>query len=109
MGATHDHDKPTVKKTLTSKHPTRVVENSDYIKFARRVIRGLAKRVAQGDVEALPDMVALGHELKTMTTQSITQLRTAHGYSWAEIADRLGTSRQAAQQRWGNEHHPRKD
>ncbi len=34
-------------------------------------------------------------------TEAITELRARHGYSWADIATRLGITRQAAQQRWG--------
>jgi hypothetical protein len=77
-----------------------VVENDEYAAFARRIIRAYARRVASGDVEALADMVALSSVLDDAITDAVTGLR-AHGYSWAEIAARLGISRQAAQQRWG--------
>jgi len=33
-------------------------------------------------------------------TEAVKGLR-ARGYSWAEIGSRLGITRQAAQQRWG--------
>ncbi|MFC3386303.1 helix-turn-helix domain-containing protein [Couchioplanes azureus] len=77
-----------------------VVENDEYAAFARRIIRAYARRVASGDVEALTDMVALSSVLDDAITDAVIGLR-AHGYSWAEIAQRLGISRQAAQQRWG--------
>ncbi len=77
-----------------------VVENDEYAAFARRIIRAYAKRVATGDVEALTDMVRLSAELDRAVGHAVTGLR-AHGYSWAEIALRLGITRQAAQQRWG--------
>jgi hypothetical protein len=79
-----------------------VVENDEYAAFARRIVRAYAKRVATGDVEALTDMVALSTVLDDAITDAVTGLR-AHGYSWADIAGRLGITRQAAQQRWGAE------
>ena len=79
-----------------------VVENDEYATFIRRIIRAFAKRVATGDVEALRDMVALSTLLDDAIGDAVKGLR-AHGYSWAEIADRLGISRQAAHQRWGGD------
>lgn len=76
------------------------VENTDYAAFAARVIRAHARRVADGDVDALADLLRLAVEVDTATQTAVTGLRT-FGYSWGEIASRLGTTRQAAQQRWG--------
>ena len=45
-------------------------------------------------------MTGLATELDEAITQAVTGLRSI-GYSWAEIAARLGVTRQAAQQRWG--------
>jgi predicted transcriptional regulator len=59
-----------------------------------------AKRVAAGDVDALADMAGLATELDEAIAQAVIGLREA-GYSWAEIAARLGVTPQAAQQRWG--------
>ncbi len=77
-----------------------VVENDEYAAFTRRIVRAYARRVATGDVEALTHMVALSSVLDDAITEAVTGLRS-HGYSWAEIAARLGITRQAAQQRWG--------
>jgi hypothetical protein len=76
------------------------VENEEYAAFARRVLRAYARRVATGDVEALTLMTSLSAEIDTAIGQAVTGLR-AVGYSWAEIGSRLGITRQAAQQRWG--------
>jgi hypothetical protein len=76
-----------------------LVENDEYARFVRRVMRAYARRVADGDVDALADMTGLADELDEAIGQAVTGLRKA-GYSWAEIAARLGVSRQAAQQRW---------
>lgn len=84
------------------RRPRPVVENDDYAAFARRVIRAHGRRVAAGDPDALAALVALGREIDAATSEGVAGLRTA-GYSWADIAARLGITRQAAQQRWGGE------
>ena len=90
----------TVKNPLTPNRPGRVVENDEYAAFARRVLRAYARRVADGDVEALTLMLGLSAEIDDAISQAVTGLR-GFGYSWAEIGSRLGITRQAAQQRWG--------
>ena len=77
------------------------VENDDYAAFARRIVAAHGRRIAAGDVERLRDLLDLAQEVDHATTLAVTGLRRA-GYSWAEIATRLGISRQAAQQRWGS-------
>jgi hypothetical protein len=89
-----------VNKSLTPKRARRLVENDDYAAFTRRILRAYARRVADGDVEALILMTSLADEIDTAIGQAVTGLR-AVGYSWAEIGSRLGITRQAAQQRWG--------
>jgi hypothetical protein len=78
-----------------------VVENDEYAAFARRILAAYARRVAAGDVEAISDMVGLAADLEIAIRQAVIGLRD-FGYSWADIAARLGVTRQAAQQRWGN-------
>ena len=86
---------------MTPKRPYRVVENDEYAAFLRRVIRAYSRRVAAGDIEAITTMAALADHLEDATRQAITGLN-AFGYSWADIAMRLGITRQGAQQRWGD-------
>jgi hypothetical protein len=78
------------------------VENDDYGAFARRVVTAYGRRVAAGDPDALRALVALGSDVDTAISAGVSGLRAA-GYSWADIAARLGITRQAAQQRWGGE------
>jgi hypothetical protein len=92
----------TVNKPLTPKRRSRVVENDEYAAFLRRVIRAYSRRVAEGDIEAITVMAALAGDLEEATRQAITGLR-GWGYSWADIAMRLGITRQGAQQRWGGD------
>jgi DNA-directed RNA polymerase specialized sigma24 family protein len=76
------------------------VENDAYLVFVARVITAAGKRVATGDVEALPDLAQLAADLDAALVTAVTGLR-GFGYSWEQIASRLGVTRQAAQQRWG--------
>ena len=76
------------------------VENDAYLVFVARVITAAGKRVATGDVDALPDLAQLAHDLDAALITAVTGLRR-FGYSWEQIASRLGVTRQAAQQRWG--------
>jgi hypothetical protein len=88
-----------VNATLTTGRTSRVVENSEFAAFGRRIIRAAGRRIASGDVDALPDLAALSADLDAAITTAVTGLRAA-GYSWGEIASRLGVTRQAAHQRW---------
>jgi hypothetical protein len=103
--------KNTVKDALTPHLPARpasggrrtggpVVENGAYSAFLRRAIRAAGRRVGGGDVEGLADLLSLAGELDRAIDAAVGGLRGA-GYSWGEIASRVGVTRQAAQQRWG--------
>jgi hypothetical protein len=91
-----------VNHVLTHRIRRDVVENDAYAGFTRRIVRAYARRVASGDVEALADLVDLATQIDAAISEAVTGLR-ACGYSWAEIAARLGITRQAAQQRWGGD------
>ncbi|GAA4209935.1 hypothetical protein [Actinocatenispora rupis] len=90
-----------VNGALSRRRPERVVETIEYAAFVRRIIRAYSRRVADGDVDALPAMVRLASELDAEIGNAVDGLRR-FGYSWADIGLRLGISRQAAQQRWGD-------
>ncbi|PZS26636.1 MAG: hypothetical protein DLM59_17890 [Pseudonocardiales bacterium] len=87
---------------MTPGRGRRVVENDDYAAFLRRAVAAHGRRVACGDVEALAALLALAEDVDTAAAQGVAGLRAA-GYSWAEIAARVGVTRQAAQQRWGGD------
>jgi hypothetical protein len=93
----------TVNKGLTPKRRARLVENDEYAAFIRRVLRAYSRRIAQGDIDAITDMAAIATETDTAIRDAITALRITHGYSWTDIALRLGITRQGAQQRWGGD------
>jgi hypothetical protein len=90
----------TVNAALTPKRRRPATENSEYAAFARRILRAYSRRIAAGDVESLTHLTSLVDDINYAIQQAVDGLRSA-GYSWAEIAARLGITRQAAQQRWG--------
>ena len=87
------------KARLSPKRRRRSVENDEYGEFIRRILRAYSRRVADGDVEALSLMTGLADELDKAIAQAVKGL-CVQGYSWTEIGDRLGITRQAARQRW---------
>jgi hypothetical protein len=92
------------KTRLSAKRRKRFVETDEYAAFIRRAIRAYGRRVADGDVEALPGLLALSAELEQALGMAVAGLRN-HGYSWTEIAARIGVTRQAARQRWAGDCH----
>jgi hypothetical protein len=100
-GADDRGGRSSVKARLTPNRRRRTVENDQYARFVRRVVRAYARRVAGGDIDVLADMTGLATGLDEAIAQAAIGLRET-GYSWTEIAARLGVSRQAAQQRWGH-------
>ena len=68
----------------------------------RRMLRGASRRVAAGDHADLAELVGLRAELEQAIASGVAGLR-ASGDSWADIAAGLGTTRQAAQMRYGRE------
>jgi hypothetical protein len=98
--------KNTVKPALTPKprkRSRREVENREFDAFVRRILRAYARRVGGGDVEALRALAALSSEVDAVTRLAVAGLRKVpYSYSWSEIADRLGVTKQAAQMRYGD-------
>jgi hypothetical protein len=78
----------------------RRVESPDYAAFVRRVIRAFGRRAGEGDIDALPELAKLRDELDAAVGQAVRDLH-AKGWSYAEIGNRLGVSRQNIRQRFG--------
>jgi len=67
------------------------------------LMRGIGISIgARGDVDALPLLAGLIGEADAVLSAAVVQLHSApYSYSWAEIGQRLGITRQAAQMRYG--------
>jgi hypothetical protein len=62
---------PTNRPTRSSRRRRSPVENLDYAAFAIRIIRAHGRRIAQGDIEALPDLLDLAAELHAATQHAV--------------------------------------
>jgi hypothetical protein len=66
-----------------------------------RMIRAYGRRVADADTEDLRDLVVLRDTLDEVIASTVARMRSHQEFSWQAIGDALGTTRQAAQQRYG--------
>lgn len=77
-------------------------ECPDMAAMMKRVARGLVRRAGEGDLEALS---ALADVERAVADAIVQAARAAHygpfGYTWAQIADELLVTRQAAHKRFG--------
>ena len=83
--------------------PTDPQTASDLMQKAAATIAVAAVNWGSGASEAQDAVQALkvaGWQLETAQTALVTECR-ANGWTWAEIGEWLGTTRQAAQQRYG--------
>lgn len=93
-----------VKARLTvrrrSKRAKKSVEALEFIGAVRRFLRAAGSRVADSDEHELRALLALQIDLDEAIAVAVQGQRSV-GRSWAYIATATGTTRQAAQQRWG--------
>lgn len=85
--------------SLSPKRRRRITETSEYHLMMLRCTRAYERRVAVGDIDALPGMVNLADDLEHRTRGAVHGL-LAKGFSWTDIGRALGISRQGARQRW---------
>ena len=77
------------------------VESDEFAAFARRVVRAFGRRIGDGDLWALGDLVKLRDQVDEAIRDGVGTARESHGVSWTDVARELGVSRQAARQRYG--------
>lgn len=68
--------------------------------MVRRIIRAHGRRVGGADPEDLVELAELRDVVEEAIADAVRGLREG-GCSWAQVARGLGTTRQAAQQRYG--------
>lgn len=70
--------------------------------MVERMLRAYGARVAKADQEDLRQLLALQELLHEVTVEAVAGMRSeGSAYSWADIGEVAGITRQAAQQRWG--------
>lgn len=74
-------------------------EAPDMADMIRRVARGLVRRAAEGDLEALSALAESEQVMREALTAAIREAHDTADYSWGQIGSELHMSRQAAQQR----------
>ena len=76
------------------------VETGEFIQAVKRMIRAAGRRCADSDEWELAELASMQDDLDTALRTAVDGLRE-RGMSWAYIASGLGTTRQAAQMRFG--------
>lgn len=69
--------------------------------FLRRTIRAMSRRAIGGELEALGELRKLRWEIDAAIAEGAQGAYEAFGFSWTEIGNELGISRQAARQMYG--------
>jgi uncharacterized protein with PIN domain len=81
----------------------RYVDTSEFGAMVARMIRAYGRRVAGADIEDLRDLMVLRATLDEVIASTVKALRSEQEFSWAAIGEAMGTTRQAAQQRYGRQ------
>jgi hypothetical protein len=66
-----------------------------------RMIRAMARRATGGELEALGVLRELRWKIDAAIAEGAQGAHDAFGYSWTEIGNELGVTRQAARQMYG--------
>jgi hypothetical protein len=66
-----------------------------------RMIRAYGRRVADADIEDLRDLAVMRDTLDQVIADTVAHMRGHQEFSWSAIGEAMGTTRQAAQQRYG--------
>jgi hypothetical protein len=94
------------RRGARSRHPrprpggARMIETPEYADMLCRMVRAYGRRVGDGDPVDLARMVEVKRELDQAILGAVRGQREA-GFSWREVAEGLGTTRQAAQITYG--------
>jgi hypothetical protein len=93
-----------VNPVLRPKRPKVERDNATYGEMFPRLLRAYVRRIGDGDgdLAALAELAALRDELEAHLVDAVAVLRhSTRPASWTEIGMALGTTPQAAQQRYG--------
>lgn len=64
------------------------------------LLRGLVARATEGDLEAIEQLRRVEQEAGQLVGYAVAGARAEAGYSWAQLAPALGTTRQSANERF---------
>jgi hypothetical protein len=86
--------------TTADRHAKRRHEAPELGSASKRFMRALVRRAGEGDTEALEALVGLQAVLQEAITDAGRVLHDEADYSYTELANVLGISRQGARQRF---------
>ena len=66
-----------------------------------RNMRAMLRHAADQDPEGLAQLVTLLDQTMAQLPEAVQLMRERHGYSWTEIGNALGVTRQSAWERFG--------
>lgn len=75
-------------------------DHTDFLAFTRRILRAYGRRVADADPEDLAELLSVQRDVGAAIDAAVLGMR-ANGFTWAQIGEGAGITRQAAQIRWG--------
>lgn len=78
----------------------RYTSNGQYFEMIERTVKKAGERVAFADPDDLARLEGIHDFVECAIATAISGLRQA-GFTWESIGEALGTTRQAAQQRYG--------
>lgn len=78
----------------------------EYSAMMRRMLAGWERRLEDADLEDVAELVAFAPEVDEALGRVVAAMRRRR-CSWTEVGQAFGTTRQAAQQRWGHLLEPR--
>lgn len=77
------------------------IETPEYAAMLRRQIRAYSRRLATGNPEDIATAMQLVDELDAAVAEAVRAARETAGYSWAQLAEEAGMTRQGMAQRFG--------
>lgn len=86
--------------TRTSRQRTEY-ETEVYTAMLRRMVKGLGRRVAEGNPDDLAGAVELARLLDETIGEAARRMVDEQGLTWQQLGDALGMTRQGAYQRFG--------
>lgn len=76
-----------------------MIETPEFAAMMRRMVRAYGRRVGDADPVDLEEMVALRDHLEAAIEEAVAGQKRS--FSWAEVAEGLGVTREAAWKRYG--------
>lgn len=98
--------KPTPTTSARRKRRKRLYDEAEYGAFVVRAARNFVKRAVDGgSIDSLRELKNVSDQIDDAISELVRYLRSEEGgsHSWAQVAEVLGITRQAAQQRFGGE------